>query len=111
MSLTIKEALALAPGTMLQFNSPNLYEVISVEPRGAGLYIALKRDDGFETFATEGDLDTAELRGAKQAQETATPSVDSPTAEQPEGGSAAPADEPADTSAADTPTPKRKGKA
>lgn len=57
--LTIDEALQLKRGSLLRFGGLFIFEVISVEARAKGVYIMLKRDDGYRTFATEEDLQKA----------------------------------------------------
>lgn len=58
MALTIKEALDLKEGVILSFGNEYRYWVVDVEPRdhGRGVHLTLKRDDGFDTYATHHDL-------------------------------------------------------
>lgn len=60
MALTLQQALALQQGDQLTFVSESVYTVVQVEPHGQrGVYVSLMREDGFETYATEHDLDVA----------------------------------------------------
>lgn len=62
MALSIDEAKKLQPGTLLSFQDKHLYEVLSVSPHGKnGVYLALKREDGFETYALQYGLHKAEI--------------------------------------------------
>lgn len=55
MALTLKEALELKEGTILSFGDEFTYKVTAAEMRdhGRGVYLVLKRDDGFDTHATQ----------------------------------------------------------
>ncbi len=84
MALTLKEALRLKQKTLLTFgNDEHTFTVVSIKrtdgirgKTGAGVYIALLRDDGYETFATENDLDVANIVTDKQEAEPTESDVD-----------------------------------
>lgn len=59
MPLALQEAYALQPGDQLTFGTEFSYEVVSVHALGGGVYIELKRNDGYLTSAREHDLDKA----------------------------------------------------
>lgn len=64
MAISIADARALRPGALIQFGGPNLYEVVAVLETADGVHLTLKRDDGYDSFATHHDLVQANLRGA-----------------------------------------------
>lgn len=78
MAISVEEALMLKPGTLIQFGSPNTYEVVDVIPLPDGVHITLKRDDGYASFATHNDLPQANLRG--KAEPPPAPVVEAPVA-------------------------------
>lgn len=63
MGMSADTAKQLQPGDKLRFgNERRYFEVISVKDVGVNkVYLELRREDGLDTFATENDLDVAEM--------------------------------------------------
>ena len=79
--VTLEQAKALEPGDYLAFHGSHIYEVLDVQLYSGGITIALRRQDGTETVANEGDLAEAVLRGRKPKPET--PAVRQPVEDKP----------------------------
>jgi hypothetical protein len=64
MALSLDQAQTLEIGTKLRFGKQDhVFEVVGFEDRGPGLHMLLLRDDGYETHATQHDLDVAVIHG------------------------------------------------
>lgn len=77
MPLALNDAKELKTGDLLTFHGGSVtYEVVSVEPRGHGVHIVLRREDGYETHAAHTDLDVAQIvRPALQTPIDPTPGL------------------------------------